>query len=191
MCRLGIESFFNPATIEWDLRERAFCPLFLRSRFAMAEAKRIVKEVSRIAESLLPEFGMEMVDVEFRFERGRWTLRVYIDKEGGVTVDDCASVSRDLGDVVEAESIINHPYVLEVSSPGLDRPLRKEQDFIRSIGRLIAIEMERPVNKRRNFTGRLAHVGDGAVQILVDGEGLFELPLDGIKRARIKYEFAD
>jgi ribosome maturation factor RimP len=157
----------------------------------MPEAERIVKEVSRIAESLLPEFGMEMVAVEFCFERGRWTLRVYIDKEGGVTVDDCASVSRDLGDVVEAESIINHAYVLEVSSPGLDRPLRKEQDFIRSIGKLIAIEMARPVNKRRNFTGRLAHVGDGAVRILVDDAGLFELPLDGIKRARIKYEFAN
>jgi len=157
----------------------------------MAEAERIVKEVSRIAESLLPEFGMEMVDVEFRFERGRWTLRVYIDKEGGVTVGDCASVSRDLGDVVEAESIINHAYALEVSSPGLDRPLRKEQDFIRSIGKLIAIEMARPVNKRRNFTGRLVHVGDGAVQILVDDAGLFELPLDGIKRARIKHEFAN
>lgn len=157
----------------------------------MAEADRIVKEVSRIAESLLLEFGMEMVDVEFRFERGRWTLRIYIDKEGGVTVDDCASVSRDLGDMVEAENIINHAYVLEVSSPGLDKPLRKEQDFIRSIGKLIVIEMARPVNKRRNFTGRLAQVEDGTVRILVDDADLFELPLDGIKRARIKYEFAN
>jgi ribosome maturation factor RimP len=157
----------------------------------MSEAERIVKEVSRIAESLLPEFGMEMVDVEFRFERGRWTLRVYIDKDGGVTVDDCASVSRELGDVVEAESIINNAYVLEVSSPGLDRPLRKEQDFIRSIGKLIAIEMARPVSQRRKFTGRLAHVEDGTVRILVDDADLFELPLDGIKRARIKYEFAN
>jgi ribosome maturation factor RimP len=157
----------------------------------MAEADRIVKEVSRIAESLLPEFGMEMVDVEFRFERGRWTLRIYIDKEGGVTVDDCASVSRDLGDMVEAENIINHAYVLEVSSPGLDKPLRKEQDFIRSIGKLIVIEMARPVNNRRNFTGRLAQVEDGTVRIMVDDADLFELPLDGIKRARIKYEFAN
>jgi ribosome maturation factor RimP len=150
-----------------------------------------VKEVSRIAESLLPEFGMEMVDVEFRFERGRWTLRVFIDKQGGATIQDCATVSRDLGDVVEGENIIDRPYVLEVSSPGFDRPLRKEQDFIRSIGRLITIEMARPVNKRRNFTGRLAHVKDGTVRILVDDADLFELPIDGIKRARIKYEFAN
>jgi len=157
----------------------------------MSDAERIVKEVSRIAESLLPEFGMEMVDVEFRFERGRWTLRVFIDKEEGVTIQDCATVSRDLGDVVEGENIIDRPYVLEVSSPGFDRPLRKEQDFIRSIGRLITIEMARPVNKRRNFTGRLAHVEDGTVRILVDDADLFELPIDGIKRARIKYEFAN
>ncbi len=157
----------------------------------MSDAERIVKEVSRIAESLLPEFGMEMVDVEFRFERGRWTLRVFIDKAGGVTIEDCASVSRDLGDVVEGENIIDRPYVLEVSSPGFDRPLRKEQDFIRSVGRLITIEMARPVNKRRNFTGRLAHVKDGTVRIMVDDADLFELSIDGIKRARIKYEFAN
>jgi ribosome maturation factor RimP len=157
----------------------------------MSDAERIVKEVSRIAESLLPEFGMEMVDVEFRFERGRWMLRVFIDKGGGVTLEDCATVSRDLGDVIEGENIIDRPYVLEVSSPGFDRPLRKEQDFIRSIGRLITIEMARPVNKRRNFTGRLASVKDGTVRILVDDADLFELPIDGIKRARIKYEFAN
>jgi ribosome maturation factor RimP len=157
----------------------------------MSDAERIVKEVSRIAESLLPEFGMEMVDVEFRFERGRWMLRVFIDKGGGVTLEDCATVSRDLGDVIEGENIIDRPYVLEVSSPGFDRPLRKEQDFIRSIGRLITIEMARPVNKRRNFTGRLASVKDGTVRIMVDDADLFELPIDGIKRARIKYEFAN
>jgi ribosome maturation factor RimP len=156
----------------------------------MSEAERIVNEVSRIAESLLPEFGMEMVDVEFRFERGGWTLRIFIDKEGGVTIGDCASVSRELGDLIEAEKIIDNPYVLEVSSPGLDRLLRKEQDFVRSIGKLITIEMARPINKRKNFTGRLAHVKDGRLHILVDDADLFELPIDGIKKARLRYEFA-
>jgi ribosome maturation factor RimP len=155
----------------------------------MSESKRIVREVSVLAESLLPEFGMEMVDVEFRFERGRWTLRVYIDKPGGVTVDDCASVSRDLGDLVEVENIINYSYVLEVSSPGLDRPLRKEKDFMRSIGKSIKVEMSKPVNKRSNFTGRLEHVKDGMVGLLVDDAYLVELPIDGIKRARLQYEF--
>jgi ribosome maturation factor RimP len=156
----------------------------------VSERERIVHAVSRIAESLLPEFGMEMVDVEFRLERGGWTLRIFIDKEGGVTVDDCAGVSRQLGDLIEAEEIIEHAYVLEVSSPGLDRPLRKEKDFIRSTGQWVKIEMARPINKRKNFTGRLARVKDGRVHILVDDRDLFELPIDGIKRARIRHEFA-
>ncbi|MBW1690977.1 MAG: ribosome maturation factor RimP [Deltaproteobacteria bacterium] len=157
----------------------------------MSEAERIIEGVSRIAESLLPEFGMEMVDLEFRHERGRWTLRIFIDRDGGVTIDDCARVSRELGDVIDAENIIDYSYVLEVSSPGLDRPLRKEQDFIRSIGKLIKLEMARPVNKRRNFTGRLAHVKDGMLRIRVDDTDQFDLPIDEIKRARIKYEFTN
>jgi ribosome maturation factor RimP len=157
----------------------------------MSEPERIVKEVSLLAESLLPDFGMEMVDVEFRFERGRWTLRIFIDKKGGVTVDDCANVSRDLGDLVEAENIIGYPYVLEVSSPGLDRPLRKESDFVRSIGKLIRLETARPINKRRNFSGRLTHVKDGMIGIFVDKTNLVELPLKEIKRARLRYEFDD
>ena len=157
----------------------------------MFEAETIMKGVSRIAESLLPEFGMEMVDLEFRHERGRWTLRVFIDKDGGVTIDDCARVSRELGDVIDAENIIDHSYVLEVSSPGLDRPLRKEQDFMRAIGKLIKLEMARPVNKRKHFTGRLAHVEDGMLCLLADETDQFELPIDEIKRARIKYEFSN
>lgn len=167
-----------------------FARFFLTGAFAVSEAERIVRAVSRIAESLLPEFGMEMVDVEFHFERGRWTLRVFIDKEAGVTIDDCAEVSRQLGDLIEAEDIIDHAYVLEVSSPGLDRPLRKEKDFIRSLGKVVKIEMANPVNKRKRFTGRLAQVKDGSVHILVDDTYLFELPIDGIKKARIKHEFA-
>jgi ribosome maturation factor RimP len=157
----------------------------------MSELERIVKEVSLLAESFLTDFGMEMVDVEFRFERGRWTLRIFIDKNGGVTVDDCASVSRDLGDLVEAENIIDHPYVLEISSPGLDRPLRKESDFVRSIGKLIRLEMARPIDKRRNFLGRLTHVKDGMIGLFEDETNLVELPLKEIKRARLKYEFDD
>lgn len=189
MCQF-VESFFNLATIKGVVGSGPFARFFVRGACSMSEAERIVTAVSCIAESLLPEFGMEMVDVEFHFERGRWTLRVYIDKDAGVTVDDCASVSRQLGDLIEAEEIIDHAYVLEVSSPGLDRPLRKERDFMRSVGQLVKIEMERPVDKRKNFTGRLADVQNGTVHILVNERHLFELPLEGIKKAKIKYEFA-
>jgi ribosome maturation factor RimP len=155
----------------------------------MSEIKRIVDKVSHLVEPVVQEFGMEMVDVEFRPERGRWILRVFIDKEGGITVDDCASVSRELGDLIEAEDIIDYPYVLEISSPGLNRPLRKESDFIRAIGKMVRLKMSRPINRRRNFTGRLANVREGVISLLVDENNLVELPLKEIDKARLKYEF--
>ncbi len=155
----------------------------------ISEFKRIVNEVSLIAESFLHEFGMEMVDVEFLFENGRWILRVFIDKEEGVTVDDCASVSRELGDLIEAKSIIDYRYVLEVSSPGLNRPLKKESDFMRSIGKMVKLKMSRPINKRRNFIGRVTNVREGRISLLIDDSNLVELPLNEIDKARLKYEF--
>jgi ribosome maturation factor RimP len=155
----------------------------------MSETKRIVDKVSQLVEPVVHEFGMEIVDVEFRPERGRWILRVFIDKEGGITVDDCASVSRELGDLIEAEDIIDYPYVLEISSPGLNRPLRKESDFIRAIGKMVRLKMSRPINRRRNFTGRLANVREGVISLLVDENNLVELPLKEIDKARLKYEF--
>jgi len=153
------------------------------------ELKRIVNEVFLLAEPLLHEFGMEIVDVEFLSESGRWILRVFIDKENGVTVDDCASVSRELGDLIDAKNIIDYRYVLEISSPGLNRPLRKESDFMRSIGKMVKLKMSRPINKRRSFTGRLANVREGMISLSVDGNNLVELPLNEIDKARVKYEF--
>jgi ribosome maturation factor RimP len=157
----------------------------------MSEAKRVINEVSAVAQGLLNEYGMEVVDVEFRFEGGRWTLRIFIDKEGGVTVDDCASVNRELGDLIEAKNIIDYHYVLEISSPGLNRPLKKESDFIRSIGKMVTLRMSRPINERKNFTGRLTTVREGIISLLVDEDNLVELPLEEIDRARLKYEFSN
>ena len=157
----------------------------------MSEAKRVINEVSALAQGLLNEYGMEVVDVEFRFEGGRWTLRIFIDKEGGVTVDDCASVNRELGDLIEGKNIIDYHYVLEISSPGLNRPLKKESDFIRSIGKMVTLRMSRPINERKNFTGRLTNVREGIISLLVDEDNLVELPLEEIDRARLKYEFSN
>ncbi len=162
---------------------------YMQGTFLMSDPKRIINDVSLLAESLLPEFGVEMVDVEFHFERGRWILRVFIDKEGGVAVDDCASISRELGDLIEAENIIGSSYVLEVSSPGLNRPLKKEEDFIRSIGKMVKLKMSRPISKRRNFAGRLTNVNEGMISLTIDENNLIELPLDEIDKARLKYEF--
>jgi ribosome maturation factor RimP len=155
----------------------------------MSETKKIINEVSPLAEGFLHESGMEMVDLEFQFESGRWTLRIFIDKEGGVTVDDCANVNKELGYLIEAKNIIDYHYVFEVSSPGLNRPLKKEKDFIRSIGKMIKLELARPVNKRSKFTGRLTNVREGMISLLVDDGSLVELSLREIDKARVKYEF--
>ena len=162
---------------------------YVQEIWIMVDAKKIVNEVGHLIESFLPDFGIELVDVEFKFEQGRWILRVFIDRQGGVTVDDCASVSRELGDLIEAEDIIGYQYVLEVSSPGLNRPLKKERDFERSIGKMIRLTMSRPVNNQKKYTGRLAKVNGGMIRILVDDNRSVDLSLKEVDKARLKYEF--
>ena len=154
-----------------------------------SKSKRIVHEVWPFAEPLLHSWGLELVDVEFVFETGRWVLRIYMDKEEGVSLEDCAEVSRELGDLIDAEDIIDFPYVLEVSSPGLNRPLKKEHDFVRSIGKLVELTTTQRIDNRRNFTGRLTDVKAGIVSLSLDDNHLVELPLRDVEKARLKYEF--
>ena len=99
--------------------------------------------------------NLELVDVEYVKEAGSWYLRAYIDKEGGVTIDDCELVSRALSDLLDKNDFIEDSYILEVSSPGLDRPLRKEKDFARSIGRQVEVRLFKSVDSCKEFTGEL------------------------------------
>jgi len=154
----------------------------------MTEQGKIVNDVSLIAAPLLYELGLGLVDVEFLHESGTWILRVFIDKEGGVGVDDCARVSRELGDLIESKDIISYHYVMEVSSPGLNRPLKKESDYIRSIGKMIRIKMCKPFLNRKNFTGSLANVSEGKFTLLLDDGNSIELPLDLVDKAKLIYE---
>ena len=93
------------------------------------------QKAEAIAEPIVSSFGFELVDVEYVKEAGTWYLRLYIDKEGGITIDDCEAVSRLFSDKLDEEDFIDDAYVMEVSSPGLGRPLKKEKDFKRSIGK--------------------------------------------------------
>ena len=103
----------------------------------------------------MEEHGFELVDVEFVKEAGVWYLRAYIDKEGGIAVDDCEVISRKLSDWLDQEDFIEESYILEVSSPGLGRPLKKEKDFARSIGKDVEIRLYRALNKSKEYTGQL------------------------------------
>ena len=146
------------------------------------------EKVKEISEPLIRDFGMELVDVSYLHEFGRWVLRVFIDKPGGVTLDDCSSISRELGTLLDVEDIIPRSYVLEVSSPGLDRPLIKEKDFVNAAGKKINLKTKFPVEGRRNFKATVVGVADGKV-VLKDSEGkVWEIELSNVDKARCEVE---
>ena len=144
--------------------------------------------VETILEPLLDAEGFSLVDVEYKRERGGWVLRVFIDKEGGVTLDDCARVSREFGQLLDVEDIIPTSYQLEVSSPGLDRPLKKEEDFVKYSGRKVRIKTKEQVSGRRNFKGALLGCSEGKVMVKVEGSGVFTIPFSAILKANLEIE---
>jgi ribosome maturation factor RimP len=148
----------------------------------------IKKQISDLVEPVLDEIGFELVDVEYLSEHGRWVLRLYIDKDGGVNLDDCVRVSRELGDLIDVKDIIEHEYVLEVSSPGLNRPLVRETDFIKVIGKKIKVRMKEKIDGRMNFSGRLMDFKDQRLVVEIENR-LIELPWSGIDKANLIYEF--
>ena len=146
------------------------------------------EKVKEISEPLIRDFGMELVDVSYLHEFGRWVLRVFIDKPCGVTLDDCGSISRELGTLLDVEDIIPRSYVLEVSSPGLDRPLIKEKDFVNAAGKKINLKTKLPIEGRRNFKAVIVGVTDGKV-VLKDSEGkVWEIELSNVDKARCEVE---
>ena len=151
-------------------------------------AKREAYE-SKVENYLLPmmeEYGFELVDVEYVKEAGTWYLRAYIDKEGGISVDDCEVVSRRLSDWLDKEDFIEESYILEVSSPGLGRPLKKEKDFVRSLGKDVEIRLYRAKDKRKEFTGALKAFDRDTVTIEEDGK---EITFERAEIALIRLAF--
>ena len=115
----------------------------------------IVARTEELAAPIIDENDFELVDVEYVKEGANWYLRVYADKEGGITIDDCVLISRALEEKLDEEDFIKDPYILEVSSPGLGRPLKKEKDFARSIGKDVEVRLYKALNKSKEYTGAL------------------------------------
>lgn len=132
--------------------------------------------------------GYELIDVEIVGRGSDAVLRVYIDAPGGITVDDCAQASRQISAVLDLEDPIAGQYALEVSSPGLDRPLVKAEHFERVIGQKVKVTMRDYHMGRRRFAGELTGVTDKLAQVDVDGE-VYELPIDDMDRARLDPQF--
>lgn len=154
------------------------------------KSRAVEKAVAERIAPVLEQDLIELVDVVYRFENGRWVLRVYIDQLEGVNLDECARVSRGIEDLIEIDGVIPQRYCLEVSSPGLDRVLNKEADFLRFSGKMAKVVLHEPLEGRRNFKGRIVGCESEIVE-LEDSQGnLCRLPLREIKRARLEIETA-
>lgn len=149
--------------------------------------KEIVDRVRAIAEPIVSDEGMELEDVEYRRESKGWVLRLYLDKEGGVTLDDCTRISQEVGRSLDVEDFIQIPYTLEVSSPGLSRPLKTERDFMKYRDSLIKVKTLDPIQNRRQFKGRLLGVSENQIEMEVEG-GIFQIPLSNVVKANLEVE---
>lgn len=148
------------------------------------ESQELVRRAWGELEPHLIEQGFELVELEFAQQGGRGVLRLYVDRSGGVTIDDCVAVSQLLGPVLDAAEFISDSYVLEVSSPGIDRPLRKPEDFQRFAGERVVLKSQLPVNGRKKFKGVLQGVMDGAVRVACDGQE-YAIAIENVQRANL------
>jgi ribosome maturation factor RimP len=148
----------------------------------------IVDRVRAMAEPILLDEGMELIDVEYRRESKGWVLRLTLDKEGGVTLDDCTRISQEVGRSLDVEDFVQAPYTLEVSSPGLTRPLKTEKDFMKYRQRLIKVKTVDPMENRRQFKGRLLGVSENRIEMQVDG-GIFQIPLSNVAKANLEVDW--
>jgi ribosome maturation factor RimP len=149
------------------------------------------EQIEKLILPVIESGGMELVDAECLKMVTRWLVRIFIDKEGGVTLDDCSAISREVGDLLDVHGIPPGPYTLEVSSPGLDRPLVKDGDFLKYLGHRVKVKAREKVEGVRHFRGRLTDfVDDGGRKILilhVEGRS-YRVPREIVIKANLEYE---
>ena len=155
----------------------------------MSIREQYEQKAEAIAEPIVSNFGFELVDVEYVKEAGTWYLRLYIDKEGGITIDDCEAVSRLFSDKLDEEDFIDDAYIMEVSSPGLGRPLKKEKDFRRSVGKEVEIRTYRQIEKQKEFFGILSAYDDTHVTITLENQETMVFQKAEIALIRLAFDF--
>ncbi len=148
------------------------------------------EQIRRLLDPILRSLGLDLWELEFQKQGPKWLLRVYIDREigGGVTLNDCEAVSRDLSAALDVEYFISHAYTLEVSSPGLDRELTKPEHFVRFTGRLVKIKTFQPIEKEKVFRGRLSGIVGTIVQITNAEGAVVNIPLANVAKASLEVE---
>lgn len=149
----------------------------------------IKRKIHELADSTADEYGVQVVDVELAGNLRKPILKVFIDKENGVTLEDCEKFSRALSAVLDVEDPIRTPYTLEVSSPGLDRPLKGMKDFQRNAGKLVRLITKESINKQNFFIGRIIEAKDDNLKLLLENKDEIGIPFSQISKARLEIEF--
>ncbi len=151
------------------------------------EIEKIKEKVKKFVIPILEEKGLELIDLEFVRDQRGWTLRIFIDyPAGGVTINDCEWVSDRLGTILDIEDFIPISYILEISSPGLDRPLKTKKDFERNLSKVVKISTFKPQENQRNFKGEILGVGEDFVKIFdVSRNDEVNIKFDNIKKAKL------
>jgi len=150
--------------------------------------QKVEDTVREMVEPVVASLDMEAVDVEYVKEGGAWFIRVFIDKPGGITHDDCQAVSERLSELLDEKDPVPHAYILEVSSPGIERPLKRPEDFVRFKGHKVRASTFSPVNGSKEFIGLLEGLEDGKISIDIHGKQV-SLPVEAVARVRLEAEF--
>ncbi len=155
----------------------------------MTKHEEYERKTEQLLEPILTENHFELYDVEYVKEGGNWYLRAYIDKENGITVDDCVVVSRTLSDLLDKHDFISDSYVLEVSSPGLGRQLKKDKHFEKSIGEEVEVRLYKAVNKKKEFVGLLKAFDQTLITLEFEDGTVMEIPRADIAAVRLTFDF--
>jgi len=155
----------------------------------MTKREQYEQKAEALIMPMIEEHHFELVDVEYVKEAGNWYLRAYIDKPGGITVDDCELISRAFSDLLDEKDFIDEAYILEVSSPGLGRPLKKDKDFKRSLGEEVEVRLYRPLNRQKEFTGILKAWDENTVTLEFEQEEEMVFERKDIALIRLAFDF--
>jgi len=150
--------------------------------------KKVENLVAKLVVPIVDNYGLELVDVEYNKEGSDWILRIFIDREEGIKLEDCQQISRDVSVELDAKDPISQSYLLEVSSPGIDRPLKKRRDYERHKGKKVALSTYAPINGEKKFSGKLLGIEDDDIKIIVDGDEI-SIPYSKVAQTRLAIEF--
>ena len=151
-------------------------------------AETVIKQIEAVVLPALEELGLELVEVQYRREQSGWVLRLFIDKQGGITLDNCAAVSREVSQLLDIEDFIDQAYSLEVSSPGLDRPLKSMAEFERFVGRKAKIKTLEPIGGENVFIGKINKTEEESI-VLDVGTKEMTILFSQVEKARLEVEF--